>query len=224
MIPVAKVRKPRGFDANVKAPGATWLASHPNAKRPKDLWSPYRHVLAHGFENRCGYAAMLDPTGGTVDHYLSFKHHPHLAYDWANYRFSSGLMNQSKGTQDTKVLDPFLVGPDWFELELPSLQMKLTSSVPANEVARAAHTLKRLKLAHGEAIIRWRLQWYCLFETGKLTLAGLRQVAPLIADAVVKHQAGMPSPTSSPRCTDHFAKPPKLVPKTKASATKKGRA
>lgn len=221
MIPVKPVRKPRGFDKAVKQPGAKWLAANPKAKRPKDLWSPHRDRLANGFGNLCGYAAMLDPTGGTVDHYLSFKNYRHLAYEWANYRFASGVMNQSKGTQDNNVLDPFAVGAGWFELDLPSLQMRVTSNVPARDAARAAHTLKRLKLAHGETVIRWRLHWYCLFETGKLDLSGLRQVAPLIAEAVVRHQAGRPSPAASTRlCAKHLAKPPRLVPKRKATAKK----
>ena len=214
MIPVKKVRKPRGFDKAVKAPGAAWLTTNANAKRPKALWSPYLPGLASGFGNLCGYAAMLDPTGGTVDHYLSFKNHPHLAYEWSNYRFASAGMNQSKGTQDAKVLDPFAVGPEWFEIILPSLQMRVTSLVPANEQARATHTLKRLKLAHGEKVLRWREHWYCLFESGQLTLGGLRKVAPLIADAVVRQQAGKPQPVlSASTCAKHLAGPPTLVPK-----------
>ena len=44
--------------------------------------------LSDGFGNLCGYAAMHDPTGGTVDHFLSFRHHRDLAYEWGNYRFA----------------------------------------------------------------------------------------------------------------------------------------
>ena len=61
MIPVAKVRKPRGFDAKVKTPGDAWLAANPQAKRPKALWAPYTAELSDGFGGLCGYAAMLDP-------------------------------------------------------------------------------------------------------------------------------------------------------------------
>ncbi len=69
MIPVAKVRKPRGFDAKVKTPGDAWLAANPQAKRPKALWVPHTAELSDGFGGLCGYAAMYDPTGGTVDHF-----------------------------------------------------------------------------------------------------------------------------------------------------------
>ena len=76
MIPVAKVKKPSGFDTKVKTPGTAWLAANPRAKRPNALWEPYTAALSDGFDGLCGYAAMHDPTGGTVDHYLSFKNRP----------------------------------------------------------------------------------------------------------------------------------------------------
>ncbi|MCX7226200.1 MAG: hypothetical protein NT071_11485 [Burkholderiales bacterium] len=133
MIPVAKVKKPKDFDSKVKTPGEQWLKDNPGAKRPKALWAPYTKTLADGFDGLCGYAAMVDPTGGTVDHYLSFKNHPSKAYDWPNYRFASGILNNSKRNADDTVLDPY--------------------------------------------------------ESGDLTLEGLRKMAPLIAQAVEKAHA-----------------------------------
>ncbi|SFL44197.1 hypothetical protein SAMN02982985_00153 [Rugamonas rubra] len=132
---------------------------------------------------------MLDPTGGTVDHYLSYKNHPDKAYDWENYRFASGTLNSSKKNADDTVLDPYEVGAGWFEVILPSLQMKITDIVPAAHRAKAQHTLKRLKLRDGERIIRWRQSWYDMYLAGELPLSGLRRVAPLIADAVEKKLA-----------------------------------
>ena len=184
MIPVAKVKKPRGFDAKVKTPGDAWLAGHPTAARPPALWAPYTSTLAERFGNLCGYAAMHDPTGGTVDHFLSYKRHRHLAYEWTNYRFASAPLNSSKGTADDTVLDPFEIGAGWFEIMLPSLQMRLTDAVPPAMRAKAEFTLNRLKLRDGERIIRWRQSWYRMYTVGKLTLDGLRAVAPLLAAAV----------------------------------------
>jgi hypothetical protein len=189
MIPVARVRKPRGFDQQVKIPGEAWLQANPNAKRPKDYWSPYLSRLERGFDGLCGYAAMLDPTGGTVDHYLSFKNHRHLAYEWSNYRYASHALNASKKNADATVLDPYLVGTGWFEIILPSLQMRLTAAVPPKWKKVAEYTLKRLKLRDGEKIIRWRRRWYEMYQKGQLTLDGLAKVAPLIAEAVRGQQA-----------------------------------
>lgn len=184
MIPVAKVKKPKDFDATVKVPGDQWLKDNPKVKRPKALWAPYTKTLADGFVGLCGYAAMFDATGGTVDHYLSFKHHPKKAYDWTNYRFASGTLNSSKRNADDTVLDPFEVGDGWFEIELPSLQMRVTDAVPAAHRAKAEFTLKKLGLRDGERVIRWRQSWYALYLSGDLTLEGLRKMAPLIASAV----------------------------------------
>ena len=184
MIPVRKVKKPRGFDAEVKVPGDAWLADNPAAARPPALWAAYTAALSEGFGNLCGYAAMLDPTGGTVDHFLSFKNRRDLAYEWSNYRFASGPLNASKRNADDTVLDPFEVGDGWFEIVLPSLQMRITDAVPAAYRAKAAFTLKRLNLRDGERVIRWRKSWYDMYLAGRLTLDGLRGVAPLLAAAV----------------------------------------
>ncbi len=186
MIPVAKVKKPKDFDAKVKVPGDQWLKDNPDAKRPKALWTLYTKTLADGFSGLCGYAAMHDPTGGTVDHYLSFKNHPKKAYDWNNYRFASGTLNSSKRNADDTVLDPFEVQAGWFDIELPSLQMRVTDAVPAAFRTKAEHTLKRLGLRDGERVIRWRQSWYEQYLSGNLTLEGLRVWAPLIADAVAR--------------------------------------
>lgn len=189
MIPIAKVKKPKDFDVKVKVPGDQWLKDNPKAKRPKALWVSYTKDLAEGFSNLCGYAAMFDATGGTVDHYLSFKKYPKKAYDWDNYRFSSSTLNSSKRTADDAVLDPFEVQAGWFEIHLPSLQMRVTDAVPQAYRAKADYTLKRLGLRDGERVIRWRQSWYALYCFGDLSLEGLRKMAPLIAQAVEKATA-----------------------------------
>lgn len=184
MIPVARVGEPIGFDAKVKEPGNAWLAKNPTAQRPPALWAPYTATLSEGFADLCGYAAMHDPTGGTVDHFLSIKHRRDLAFEWSNYRFASGPLNSSKRNADDTVLDPFEVGAGWFEIILPSLQLRMTDAVPAALRPKAEYTLVRLKLRDGERVIRWRRSWYRMYTDGQLTLDGLRAVAPLLAGAV----------------------------------------
>lgn len=184
MIRVQKVKKPTGFDTKVKVPGNLWLNANPTAKRPKALWEPYTVMLSKAYGDRCGYAAMFDPTGGSVDHYLSFKNHRTLAYEWSNYRFASNTLNSSKRNADDSVLDPQEVQAGWFRILLPSLQMVVTDAVPKSHKAKAEYTLERLKLRDGERIIRWRRSWYKMYLDGKLSLDGLRDVAPLIAEAV----------------------------------------
>jgi hypothetical protein len=137
-----------------------------------------------GFRTLCGYAAMRVPAGGTVDHYLSIHNHRHLAYEWSNYRFASSTMNSIKQAADAAVLDPYEVGDDWFEIILPSLQMRVTGRVPPEYRARAEATLSRLRLQDDERIIQWRQSWYDMYLAGELNLDGLQRVAPQIAAAV----------------------------------------
>jgi hypothetical protein len=186
MIPVARVAEPVTFDATTRAPGKAWLRTHASG-RPRDFWSKHLPALATGFRDLCGYAAMLDPTGGTVDHYLGCKAHRELAYEWSNYRFASQVMNGgAKRSADDAVLDPYEVGDGWFEIILPSLQMRATSKVPAKHRKRAEATLALLKLRDGERIVRWRRHWYAMYQSGGMTLDQLSLVAPLIAAAVIR--------------------------------------
>lgn len=184
MIHVQRVPEPARFESDARQPGTVWLAANPEEGRPIDLWTPFKGYLRDGFGSLCGYAAMLDPTGGTVDHYLSLRNHRHLAYEWSNYRFASSTMNSIKRNADEAVLDPYEVEGGWFEILLPSLQMRVTALVPPQHRQRAEATLARLRLRDDERMIQWRRSWYEMYEAGELSLEGLERVAPLIAAAV----------------------------------------
>ncbi|MBM7112640.1 hypothetical protein [Archangium primigenium] len=181
MIPVGRVPEPPGFHDKVRQPGRQWLLRHPQAERPRDLWSPFREKLAEGFGHRCGYTAMWE-LSGTVDHFRSIKRDRSLAYEWSNYRYASQWINSSKRAGE--VLDPYDVGEGWFEVHLPSLQLLLTDKVPEVLRALVESTLRLLPLVHDERILRLRRAWYAQYQAGRLSLEGLRVVAPLIASAI----------------------------------------
>lgn len=199
MIHFNAVVEPASFNAEVRRRGRDWLKRNPNARRPKPLWAPYLAALDAGYSGLCGYAAMFDPTGGTVDHYFSFKSRRDLAYEWSNYRFASAIMNSIKRDADDSILDPQDVEPGWFEIILPSLQLRCTSRVPSNFRAKAEFTLNRLRLGNGERVIRWRQSWHQMYLEGNLDLEGLRRVAPLIAEAVEKQTHGKQKRVLRPR-------------------------
>ena len=184
MIHFTPPAEPPEFEEKARKPGMEWLNAHPTG-RPKDLWTAFKAELADGFGNLCGYSAMFEPVG-TVDHYLCCENHRKKSYEWSNYRFSSGWINSSKKTEDEKVLDPFEIKNDWFEVLLPSLQLVLTNAVPASEKKRAEHTLERLHLRDDERVIRQRREWYRMYQDGELNLVGLEKKAPLIARAIRK--------------------------------------
>jgi hypothetical protein len=186
MIRFDPVPEPPEFDQNARQKGNAWLSRNvDSAKRLPDYWSTFKPALADGFGGLCGYTAMYEPVG-TVDHYLSRKQRRDMIYEWSNYRFASGWINSSKQELDTQVLDPFEVEDDWFELQLPDLQLVLTDRVPPEIYERAAFTLERLHLRDDERVIRQRRAWYELFLEGEITLVGLERKAPLLARAIRK--------------------------------------
>jgi hypothetical protein len=183
-------KEPEDFEEKCRKPGEAWLAKNPRAKRPKDYWSPFKPQLADAFRQLCGYAAMYEPVG-TVDHYKScgLDNNKELIYEWSNYRFASAWINSSKKTADGEVLDPFEVQDGWFEILLPSLQLVVSQRVPEEFREKARHTLRRLHLQDDERVIRQRRVWLQMHEEGKLSLGGLRTMAPLIAAAVERQKA-----------------------------------
>lgn len=187
MIPVAPVPEPPEWISYHQA-GLVILATSSSNERPTDLWSEFKPVLRKGFGGRCGYTAMYEPVG-TVDHYLSCKNHRAKAYDWDNYRYVSAWINSSKKTIDDKVLDPYEVQDGWFEIHLPSLQLCLTSAIPAHMRAKAKFTLKRLHLKDDERVIGQRQELLDMYESKELTLAGLQRMAPLLAAAIQKRDS-----------------------------------
>jgi len=122
-----------------------------------------------------------------VDHFipvaiLKRQGKDELAYEWSNYRYGEGVLNQRRW--EHTILDPFEVADDWFEVLLPSLQLVLTSKVPKRKRKLAEFTIEKLGLRDGEVVVRYRREWFRMYQEGKLLLAGLEEVAPLVAWAV----------------------------------------
>ena len=205
MIRVQRVPEPSTFDRDCRRPGKQWAAANPQAMRPKPLWRPFTAALEAGFQHRCGYSAVRIQNG-TIDHFSSWKSRPDLAFEWTNYRYADARLNSKKQRLDGEILDPFTVGDDWFEIVLPSLQMRVTDRVPPRMRARAQFTLRRLGLDHDERIVAYRAIWWALFHRGELTLAGMHQVAPLIARAI-ERDGITPDPTLCPPDRDHASWP-----------------
>jgi hypothetical protein len=189
VIHFERVPEPAGFDAEVRERGRAWLSDHPAPARPRAFWAPYVRHLAAGFRHLCGYTAMHIEEG-TVDHYRSCATHRDLSYEWDNYRYASARLNSIKHTADDRVLDPYEVGDDWFEVQLPSLQLEPTDRIPLGARQRSLFTLERLGLRDGAPVIRRRQAWYEAFLKGRHSLEGLRHCAPLLSRAVEKRLAG----------------------------------
>lgn len=179
-------QEPQTFDVRCRKRGQAWLAIHPVYKRPADYWIEFEGDLRQAFSGLCAYCAMRIMKG-QVDHFrpvavLKDEGRDELAYEWNNFRYGEGVINGRKWKHI--VLDPYEVQDGWFEILLPSLQLQGTDSIPQQHRELAAFTLKHLGLRDSEVVVRYRREWFDLYQNGKLTLDGLTAVAPLIAKAV----------------------------------------
>ncbi len=186
MIPFRLADEPPAFDEKCRQPGMKWLEEHPGYDRPKDLWSDFEGDLNRAFNSMCGWTAVTIGKG-QVDHFipvatLKRTGQDKLAYEWKNFRYIDGWINQKKLA--AHVLDPFDVQVGWFRILLPSMQLVATESIPAHFKDLAEFTLERLGLRDHEVIVRYRKMWFDMYRNEGLPLDSLRSRAPLIADAV----------------------------------------
>lgn len=191
MIRVSKPKEPDTFDERCRKRGRQWLKDNPGYQRPRDYWSEFEPELRAAFSGLCGYCAMK-VMKAQVDHFISVgvlktTGRDKDAYEWTNFRYGEAVLNQRKSTH--AVLDPFKVKNAWFKILLPSLQLVLTPQVPQCRRKLAEFTLIRLGLRDSEVVVRYRAEWFKLYRERKLTLEGLREIAPLIAEAVERDLA-----------------------------------
>jgi hypothetical protein len=212
MIRVASpIAEPATFDAECRQQGRAWLATHPNpARRPHDYWSPFREDLREGFGRRCGYLAMFLPDG-TVDHFISWDtckvtNRARLAYEWSNFRFVAPALNSKKGVLDDRILDPFEVQDDWFEVEIPSLVLRMTDAIPPALRDKAKLTLDKLGLEQGRNAVLLRWEWYEKYRRGGEPMQELELDAPLVARAIQRWEQANNGPLPDiPRPVRSFA-------------------
>ena len=158
MIRFERVPEPEDFDQEARVPGNAWLAVNRKG-RPKDYWTPFKGKLAEGFRNLCAYSAMYEAVG-TVDHFVSCDEDRTRAYEWANYRYCAAWINSSKNQERAgNLLDPFDIEDGWFELHLPSLQLRVSAGIPDELRDRAEFVLTRLHLRDDERVMRQRREW-----------------------------------------------------------------
>lgn len=190
MIRVARVPPPETFDARCRQPGNAWLAQNPDSEEFPGFWRQFAPDLERAFHHRCAYLGIFI-TKGTVDHYLAKSRERALVYEWSNYRFADFAVNSGKKPAwDGHLIDPFEVEDDWFEVLLPSCQLRIVEErVPASLLERVRFTVSKLKLDHGEEVVGLRREWLHWYEQGELQLEGLRRLAPQVARAVERRQA-----------------------------------
>lgn len=150
MIPVTQQPEPAHFDSEVRQPGQSFLRNNPSPHgkdwRNHDYWRKIHKDLYQVYSGRCVYTGMwFAPVSKSVDHFRPKSIYPHLAYEWSNYRLTTQKTNSYKEDHDD-IIDPFLVQPEWFILEIPTCLIKAGSNVTKLERIQIEHTIDVLKL------------------------------------------------------------------------------
>lgn len=156
MIPVRLQPEPAEFDQKVRQPGYKWLADHdidPAGEPPSPsllpaYWQKTTEKLWVAYSGVCAYLAIYFefPSGaGSTDHFIAKSSRAGDAYEWSNYRLACLGANRNKNKFDD-VLDPFMIKPETFELNLVNGQIQPGSLLGADELQAAQKTIDRLHL------------------------------------------------------------------------------
>lgn len=165
MIPVRPAPEPESFERLVRQKGLAAVAEltgAPAAKRrgpprskrysrPEDIpsddlpdtWKQALPELRTRYRETCAYTAMFicDVTGAeSVDHWIPKSQQWRLAYEWSNLRFCASRINAKKGTR-TGLVDPFLVGEEWFALNLLAGEVLVGPKAPKAQLAAIERTI-----------------------------------------------------------------------------------
>ncbi len=196
MIRVVAQAEYPGFDADVRTPGSAFLATCPAPSseqfRKKNFWSRATPQLHAAYSGICAYTAMYLPQHGSVDHFLPKTTHPHLAYEWNNFRLASGRVNSSKGNL-TDILDPFCVEDDWFFMGMPSCLLRPNPALDLAVRTRIAGTINSLRLNQDDSYVQERCNILMDYARADVSMSFLERRYPFLAREVTRQGFDQPA-------------------------------
>ncbi|MBI4748618.1 MAG: hypothetical protein HY774_09010 [Acidobacteria bacterium] len=181
MIPVQPQPEPPEFHQRVRVPGQDFLMTNPSPKQDdwdgKEHWRRAIPDLRIAYRGICAYSSLriLPIEVATVDHFVPRKTHPHLAYEWSNFRLARHRINSKKG--EFTVLDPFTIGDDWFVLDFSTFMVHPNNNLTEVQMGQIRETIQRLDLNHQD-YVEMRAEWYTEFKNN---LQALERYSPFIA-------------------------------------------
>ena len=101
--------EPASFDTRCRSRGRSWLESHSRYDgRPHDYWSEFEPELRAAFRGLCAYCAMI-VMKANADHFipvavLKTRGEDYRAYEWDNFRYGEGVLNQKKSDHIVLIL------------------------------------------------------------------------------------------------------------------------
>lgn len=190
MIPVTPKPEPADFDSRVRKRGLSYLKENgfslSQPLPPKaDIYPYWRNCLTdlhQAYGGICAYIGVYFERvmgGGSVDHFIAQKSaDAGMAYEWSNYRLACTTMNSRK-REYSNVLDPFLLKPDWFWLELTTGHIYPSSQLKPDEEKSVKETIERLGL--DDALCRdLRSRWYQDYCQNNISEEYLKDKSPFI--------------------------------------------
>ncbi|MDR1922820.1 MAG: hypothetical protein LBQ66_00480 [Planctomycetaceae bacterium] len=197
MIQITEQPEPSHFDKKVRQPGLVFLRECPKP-RPKDwskhdYWRKISDDLYERYKGICAYTGMMfitrrgksannnsDNAHRSVDHFRPKSRCPLLAYEWNNYRLTTQKTNRHKADDDN-IIDPFLVQPEWFNLDIPTCLIKAGTNVSDEERSQIEYTINVLKLNDDDEYVANRHDILCLYINQEIPLEDLTAKYPFIA-------------------------------------------
>jgi len=166
-----------------------FLATNPNPSskdfKRKNYWANSIRELRQAYSGICAYTAMYI-LEGSVDHYLPKAIHPNMAYEWSNFRYANPRVNNSKGNT-LEVIDPFLVGDGWFQLDIPSCLIVPHPTLAKTIKSRVNQTINILGLNREDSYVDERLDILQAYGRSEITLDFLQRRYPFLATEAVRH-------------------------------------
>jgi hypothetical protein len=189
MIRVILAPEYPNFEAEVRAPGTSFLLSCPNPTseqfKRKNYWTRAAKDLHAAYSGICAYTAMYLPDQWSVDHFRPKSAFPSLAYEWTNFRLASGRVNSSKGNQ-TNIIDPVDVESDWFFLDIPSCLLRPNPNLDKATRSRINGTINSLRLNQDDNHVQERCNILMAFARGDILEGFLSRRYPFLSKEIVR--------------------------------------
>ena len=137
-----------------------------------DLRAAYRSI--------CAYCCLYVPMESSVDHFLPKSSHPHLAYEWNNYRLAHSKINSYKGNS-VGILDPFNIQPGWFILDFANCHVKSNPATSTGTQNSVTHTITVLRLNKDDSLVQFRFSLLRNYSQSHIDMDFLETHYPFIA-------------------------------------------
>ncbi len=191
MIRVAPQPEPEDFEDRVRAPGKQYLQSMnvvtPASIRTRPYWQRALPELHSRYNGVCAYSCHWIPfdTGAkSVEHFVPIASDAQLAYEWENYRLVCATLNSRKGIR--KILDPFEISEEWFQIEFPSLLVSPSANLAPIDLSSVVNTIDILKLNDEGTCLKARFDWVQNFCLQHISFEFLRRRAPFLAKEIAR--------------------------------------